>query len=241
MIVAAAPNDAGMAKGLRGYLKNWDLSLTQKANTKRAWFLATVDSGWNKKQADIWFAQGQEQNILGGNIISRPGLHGWDKVDTGSALLARHLPSDLKGAVADFGCGWGYLSLQAAAVSKGLTHLTLVDIDSRAVDIARRNVQRQYPSLSVDTLWTDLTHPETKPGPCDAILLNPPFHDGTHALPALGQAIITTAAHSLKPGGRLYLVANRHLPYEKTLEALFGRVDVLGDEDGFKAFVCQRN
>ena len=90
-------------------------------------------------------------------------------------------------------------------------------------------------------VWTDLSHPDTKLGPFDAILLNPPFHAGTHALPALGQAIITTAAQSLKPGGKLYLVANRHLPYEKTLAALFEQVDVLADEDGFKAFVCRRS
>ena len=199
---------------------------------------ASADKGWNRGQADIWLAQGQEQHILNSTLLSCPGLHGWDKVDTGSALLARHLPADLSGSVADFGCGWGYLSLQAATVSKKITRLTLVDIDARAINLAQRNLQSQNPALPVDTLWTDLTHPDTRSGPFDAILLNPPFHDGTHAVPALGQAIITTAARSLKKTGRLYLVANRHLPYEKILHTLFNRIDVLGDENGFKAFLC---
>jgi len=264
-ILAAAPNDAG-GKRLEGLFEELGLAPQAESKHKARVVFATVDSGWNRAQAEVWFAQGQEQHILGGDLVSRPGLYGWDKVDVGSALLARHLPTDLKGDVADFGCGWGYLSLQALAASKKITRLTLVDIDSRAVDIARRNLLSQHPDLPVETVWTDLSNPQPsflrrqesrgsiaaldprlrgddKGGSdlFDTILLNPPFHAGTQAVPALGQAIITTAAQSLKSGGRLYLVANRHLPYEKTLEALFERVEVLGDEDGFKAFVCIKN
>ena len=35
--------------------------------------------------------------------------------------------------------------------------------------------------------------------------------------PDVGRRFIAVAAESLKPGGRLYLVANRHLPYEACL------------------------
>jgi len=275
LIIAAAPNDAG-GKRLEGLFENLGLIPQAESKHKARVVYATVDNGYNHERAEAWFAQGQEQPILDGKFISRPGLHGWDKVDAGSALLARHFPPDLSGSIADFGCGWGYLSLQAAAVSKKITCLTLVDIDSRAVDIAKRNVQRQHPDLPMETMWADLTHPQMSSprrrgsssasarlvnsirrpdglvdprlrgddeeegfGPFDAILLNPPFHAGTHAVPALGQAIITTAAQSLKAGGKLYLVANRHLPYEKTLGALFKQVEVLEDAGGFKAFLCR--
>ena len=237
-IVAAAPNDAG-GKRLEGLFEELDLSPQAESKHKARVVFASVDQGWNHEKADAWFAQGQEQPILSGSFISRPGLYGWDKIDIGSALLARYLPTNLSGSIADFGCGWGYLSLQATAASKKITRLTLADIDSRAIDIARRNVQSQHPELPVETLWTDLTHPDATRGHFDAILLNPPFHAGTHADPALGQAIIATAAQSLKAGGRLYLVANRHLPYEKTLGTLFRQVEVLGDENGFKAFLCK--
>ncbi|PSD29342.1 hypothetical protein C7E17_20740 [Stenotrophomonas maltophilia] len=36
------------------------------------------------------------------------------------------------------------------------------------------------------------------------------------------------------PGGRLYVVANRHLPYEYTLNESFGAVRVIAERDGFK-------
>ena len=42
------------------------------------------------------------------------------------------------------------------------------------------------------------------------------------------------AAQSLRPGGRLLLVANRHLPYEATLVQAFGSLRVLAEGGGFK-------
>ena len=42
------------------------------------------------------------------------------------------------------------------------------------------------------------------------------------------------AAQALRPGGRLYVVANRHLPYEHTLNDSFGAVRVVAERDGFK-------
>jgi 16S rRNA (guanine1207-N2)-methyltransferase len=51
--------------------------------------------------------------------------------------------------------------------------------------------------------------------------MNPPFHAGRAAEPAIGQGMILAACRALKPGGRLYLVANRHLPYEQVLAKEF--------------------
>lgn len=237
IVVAAAPNDAG-GKRLEGLFEKLGLSPNAESKHKARVVFASLDAGWNREQASLWFENGREQAILDSAILSCPGLHSWDKIDEGSSLLARHLPPDITGSLADFGCGWGYLSLQAAAIYKKISRLTLVDIDARAVSLAQRNVQKQYPDLPVDALWTDLTRPDISPGPFDTILLNPPFHLGTHAVPAIGQAIITTAARSLTPSGRLYLVANRHLPYEKTLGALFSEIDVLAEENGFKVLAC---
>lgn len=231
-LVAAAANDAG-GKRLGDFLEDAGLTPQEESKYKARVVFATVDS-YRSAVADAWFAQGSEQPILDGSLLSRPGLHSWDKIDAGSALLAGKLPS-LQGRIADFGCGWGYLSLQATG---NITHLTLIDNDVRALGIAVHNLSKKKPSLPTDALWLDLTHPERRLGPFDAILLNPPFHDGTQAAPALGQTIIATAAQALKPSGVLYLVANRHLPYERTLQALFKKVELLADEGGFKAFAC---
>ena len=237
MIVAAAPNDAG-GKRLPQLFE--ELGLTAQTESKnKARIVFASAGGYDRQQADLWFDQGKEQHIAETGVLSCAGLHGWDKVDAGSALLARHLPAGLHGHVADFGCGWGYLALQALALAHKVTHMTLADIDSRAIRIAACNVGKKYPAVDVKTLWTDLTTPDDRRGSYDAILLNPPFHDGTRTLPERGQAIIAAAARALKPQGALYLAANRHLPYEKTLQSLFAHVELLADEDGFKALACR--
>ena len=65
--------------------------------------------------------------------------------------------------------------------------------------------------------------------------MNPPFHAQSRAdRPDLGRRFIDAAAQALRAGGRLVLVANRHLPYEAVLAERFAQVRVLADAGGFK-------
>src|SRR5262249_20841659 len=72
-----------------------------------------------------------------GGWLGQPGIFWWDKMDDGSALLAQHLPADLRGAVADFGCGWGYLARRV--LQPDVTRLDLIDAEHLAIDAARAN------------------------------------------------------------------------------------------------------
>ncbi len=73
-------------------------------------------------------------------------------------------------------------------------------------------------------------------GDLDFIVTNPPFHDGGTEDKRLGQAFIQKAAAMLKKGGVMWLVANRHLPYEADLNAAFKRVRPVADSGGYKLF-----
>jgi 16S rRNA (guanine1207-N2)-methyltransferase len=78
-------------------------------------------------------------------------------------------------------------------------------------------------------------------GRFDFIVSNPPFHTpAREERPDIGRRFIATAAQALRPGGRLLVVANRHLPYEQVLDAQFGTVRVLAERDGFKALLATR-
>ena len=69
----------------------------------------------------------------------------------------------------------------------------------------------------------------------DAIVCNPPFHAlGRGERPDIGRAFIASAADALKPGGRLWLVANRHLPYEQALGEGFAQMRTVAQQRGFK-------
>ena len=52
----------------------------------------------------------------------------------------------------------------------------------------------------------------------------------------MGRAFIAAAARALAKDGQLLLVANRHLPYEDELRALFGRGESLAEQGGFKVY-----
>ena len=67
------------------------------------------------------------------------------------------------------------------------------------------------------------------------IITNPPFHTQNRVdRPDIGRRFIAVASASLNPGGSLWMVANRHLPYEEVLADHFARVRKVAEKDGFK-------
>jgi 16S rRNA (guanine1207-N2)-methyltransferase len=107
----------------------------------------------------------------------------------------------------------------------------LIDLDRRAVEAARRNVEDERARFD----WAD-ARTIAGAGDLNFVVSNPPFHDGGAEDRRLGQAFIRKAAEMLRTGGVLWLVANRHLPYEAELKAAFKRVMPVGDQGEYKLF-----
>lgn len=177
---------------------------------------------------DAAIEAGAARVVPGLEAWSQPGVFAWDRVDPGSALLAQHLPP-MMGAGADLGCGYG--ALATVVLRSQVTALRLIDLDRRAVEAARKNVVD--PRAAFD--WADVRTLEAT-GDLDFVVTNPPFHDGGTEDKRLGQAFIQKAAAMLKKGGVMWLVANRHLPYEADLNAAFKRVRPVADSGGYKLF-----
>ncbi|WP_411289237.1 class I SAM-dependent methyltransferase [Phenylobacterium sp.] len=182
---------------------------------------------------DAALAAGAPQLAENLGLWTQPGLFSWDRIDPGSRLLISVLPS-LAGRGADLGCGTGLLA-HAVLASPAVTHLDLVDIDRRAVEAARRNVDDPRAAFH----WADARIAPDLAG-LDFVVMNPPFHDGGAEDRALGQGLIRRAHQGLRKGGRLWLVANRHLPYEGVLTPLFAGVALKGEVGGFKVFEARR-
>ena len=178
---------------------------------------------------DEAIAAGAQQLVPGLEAWSQPGIFAWDRVDAGSGLLAEHLPV-LKGKGADLGCGYGALATVILRSPQAVS-LKMVDIDRRAIKAARRNIEDARAKVQ----WTDVRTLATN-GDYDFVVSNPPFHDGGAEDRRLGQAFIRKAAEMLRKGGVLWLVANRHLPYEAELNAAFARVRPVADQGGYKVF-----
>ncbi len=163
-----------------------------------------------------------------GGFITRPGVFSADGPDRGSALLVAALPADLPAKVGDLGAGWGFLS-RAILTRPGVKHLDVVEAEQDALACARRNLHDPRAAYH----WADATtfRPDRLWG---AVVMNPPFHSGREPDPALGLAFIRAAHRSIAPDGALWMVANRHLPYEKLLQQLFRDVTEVGGDSAFR-------
>lgn len=172
-----------------------------------------------------WQAQPRE---VAPGFVTLPGVFSADGVDPGSALLAQCLPDKLPAHLVDLGAGWGWLAAQLLA-RKGVGTVDLVEADHTALACARRNLDDPRARFH----WAD-ARDVTLSGPVGGVVMNPPFHQGRDADPGLGRAFIATAARLLGPSGRLWMVANRHLPYEAELGEDFASVSEIGGDARFK-------
>lgn len=175
----------------------------------------------------IWLARPQdadaaiaalrkERVVVEARFETVPGMFSHDRIDAGSELLASRFPTDFDGNAADFGAGWGYLSVMLAEKSPRVNRIDLYEADWQALEFAKKNLARNCPDLDARFYWQDLGGELVKEK-YDFVIMNPPFHEAQAADPELGRTMIRTATSALKNGGRLLLVANRGLPYEPVL------------------------
>lgn len=178
------------------------------------------------------WASGPE--LKDGGFWTAPGVFSADGVDLASALLADALPAKLGKQVCDLGAGWGFLSAHVLQ-RENVEAVHLVEANHVALECARRNVTDPRAEFH----WADGTDwaPTHK---IDTVVMNPPFHVGRAAEPQIGQAFVASAARLLTPQGHLWMVANRHLPYEAELRTRFIQVDEVGSDARFKLFHASR-
>ncbi|MEO7916232.1 MAG: methyltransferase, partial [Dokdonella sp.] len=106
-----------------------------------------------------------------------------------------------------------------------------VEAEAEALVCARVNI----PDPRAKFHWADAT--TFKPVRLwDSVVMNPPFHTAREADAGLGIAFIKAAQRGLSPSGSLWMVANRHLPYEITLKQRFEQVRIVAQSDGYKIF-----
>ncbi len=164
-------------------------------------------------------------------LFSRPGAFSWEHLDEGTAILADVMPVQPGDDVLDLGCGVGALGLVSAQLV-GTGRVTMVDVDSEAVRCATRAVEAAG-LTNCRVLASDVCA-AVRDERFDVVISNPPFHIGKHTDLDVPSQFMLDAARVLKSGGRLALVANRTLPYERLVQQAFGNLTTLHDGPRFK-------
>lgn len=213
MLVAAMHNLAGAGRFEKELAKAVGGVPSIQKNKCRV-FGAIKDADNPAILPDSWREAGERRKIPETSFTTVAGIFSANRIDPGSQMLAEALPKSLRGSVADLGAGWGYLSDAILKNSPDLKTLDLYESDSRALDCARLNLVAH--SQPVKFRWHDVA--KGLPEKYDTIVMNPPFHTGKATDVELGRVFLKSASAALHTGGTLWMVANRHLPYEAVLD-----------------------
>jgi len=136
-------------------------------------------------------------------LVTAAGIFSPDHVDLGTRVLLRKVPTPpQEGNLLDLGCGWGPVALTMALESPR-AHVWAIDVNTRAVEIVRRNAQRA--GIENITACT----PDEVPADVEfaTIWSNPPVRIGKTAL----QELVTQWLGRLIKDGEAWLVIQRHL------------------------------
>jgi 16S rRNA (guanine1207-N2)-methyltransferase len=172
-------------------------------------------------------------------LYSKPGLFGWNKVDQGSAFLAEHLPAffgrfrNTPRQILDLGCGYGYLSV--AARQSVEANITATDNNAAAIAACSKNFL--LAGIDGEVIAGDCAEHITEK--FDAVICNPPFHQGFSTDNRLTQRFVTSCHQHLKTGGMALFVVNRFVPLESCAEPLF-QVSNFGENKGFKLVLLEK-
>ena len=190
-------------------------------------------------------ASADERRIIDVNLAGRdvsvetaPGIFSPGRIDSGTSVLLRYLPAPPSGDLLDLGCGWGPLSL-TAALQSATVRVTAVDVNERALDLLRRNVQLLGAAHELGQVTATTPGEVGSDAQYDAIWSNPPIRIGKEAL----HGLLTEWLPRLRPGGEAHLVVQKNLGADSLAAWIsaqrdeagpWGHLEKMGSSKGFR-------
>ena len=226
-------------QGIKTYAKKAGLCLAGKSEIKKQgrYYLASItrspqpaapldDSDYHQLRTT--------QHYNGIDIASKPGQFGWNKLDSGSALLAEQLKQlqiENPDTILDLGCGYGFLSLAAHQQWPDAT-ITATDNNAAALISCQQNLTQQ--AIRGEVIAANCASGITKKQAL--ILCNPPFHQGFSVESDLTEQFVSTAKRLCKPDGCALFVVNAFIPLERIAKKHFRHQQQLLNNGHFKLF-----
>ena len=159
-------------------------------------------------------------------FLTDSGVFSKKMVDYGSQVLLNTLDFEKGKTLLDLGCGYGPLGISLAKVQD--VKPTMVDINNRAIDLAKQNAQKN--GVEADIFQSNIY--EKVNGTFDYIISNPPIRAGKQVV----HTIISESISYLKVGGNLTIVIQKKqgAPSAKAkMEEVFVYVEILKRVKGY--------
>lgn len=171
------------------------------------------------------------------SFISDSGVFCKDGLDDGSRLLLETIAkTDLGNSILDMGCGIGPIGLLLAHFDKN-RHVTLVDVNRRALDCAKQNAAKLGLSSRVDIFESDVY--SNINSSFSTIVTNPPIRAGKKVTCAMYAGAIS----HLNEGGQLILVIRKQQgasSCQEYLKTIFKEVEVVKSKKGYRILIAKK-
>ncbi|KJQ65218.1 methyltransferase [Streptococcus oralis subsp. oralis] len=166
--------------------------------------------------------------LLGENMtfLTDAGVFSKKMVDFGSQLLLKCLEVNEGETILDVGCGYGPLGL--SLVKAYGVQATMVDINNRALDLARQNAERNKVEA---TIFQSNIYEQVE-GKFDHVISNPPIRAGKQVV----HEIIEKSKDFLEDDGDLTIVIQKKqgAPSAKSkMEDVFGNCEIVKKDKGY--------
>ncbi|HVP16057.1 MAG TPA: class I SAM-dependent methyltransferase [candidate division Zixibacteria bacterium] len=169
-------------------------------------------------------------------FLTASGVFSKQRVDLGTRLLIESMLLPKKGCALDIGCGYGAVGIGAAAFNPHL-YVILVDLNARAVWLARQNVEKNL--VSNAEVRRGYLYEPVEDLIFDCILSNPPVSAGMETV----KAMIAEAPRHMARGGVFQMVVKSKIGGKRLrtiFEEAFGSVEVLARESGYRVLFSRK-
>ena len=160
------------------------------------------------------------------------GVFSGKKIDKGTEVLIENCIVKQDAVVLDYGCGYGAVGI-AIAKSSPATEVVMVDINKRAIKLAKMNIELNRAD-NADVYYLNKFQKIEKN--FDVILLNPPQTAGKQVC----FDMIRESKNYLTDGGTLQLVARHNKGGEQLSEymkTVFGNVKIIAKKGGYRVYI----
>ncbi|MBR4462771.1 MAG: class I SAM-dependent methyltransferase [Erysipelotrichaceae bacterium] len=185
------------------------------------------DLSSNRQEFDYYF----DNEVF--RFTTDNGVFSKNNVDFGSYILIKTIyEKDLGRSLLDLGCGYGPIGIILKRFHPSV-EVEMVDVNSRAVELAAENASRNQTDITV-SLCEDIL---TLGHEFDTIVLNPPIRAGKKVIFGLYEK----SKKILNEDGHLYIVirkAQGAASSIKELETLFRNVVIIHSKAGYKVIDC---
>jgi 16S rRNA (guanine1207-N2)-methyltransferase len=141
-----------------------------------------------------------------------------------------------EGCVLDVGCGYGAVGIAAAALNPGL-RVIMVDVNERAVWLARQNVEKNC--VSNAEVKRGYSYEPVNRLVFDCVLSNPPVSAGMETV----KTIIVKAPEHMASKALFQMVVKSKVGGKRLrmfFEDAFGNVEVLARESGYRVLMSKK-